>query len=60
MKSELNYSRMRNAALLIGVSLSVAGIVASEGQESLSWELPTGLGLLIATYIYDRYIRIDK
>ena len=60
LESELNYSRIRNAALLIGVSLSVAGIVASEGQESLSWELPTGLGLLIATYIYDRYIRIDK
>jgi len=34
--------------------------VASDGQEALGWELPTGLGLLIVTYIYDRYIRIDK
>ena len=60
LESELNYSRIRNAALLIGVSLSVAGVVASDGQEALGWELPTGLGLLIVTYIYDRYIRIDK
>lgn len=60
LESELNYSRIRNAALLIGVSLSVAGVVASDGQEALGWELPTGLGLLIVTYIYDRYIQIDE
>ena len=60
LESELNYSRIRNAALLIGVSLSVAGVVASDGQEALGWELLTGFGLLIVTYIYDRYIRIDK
>ena len=60
LESELNYSRMRNATLLIGVSLSVAGIVASDGQNSIGWELPTGLGLLIATYMYDRYIKFDK
>ena len=60
LESELNYSRIRNAALLIGVSLSVAGAVASDGQEALGWELLTGFGLLIVTYIYDRYIRIDK
>ena len=60
LESELNYSRIRNAALLIGVSLSAAGVVASDGQEALEWELLTGFGLLIVTYIYDRYIRIDK
>ena len=60
LESELNYSRIRNATLLIGVSLSVAGIVASDGQNSIGWELPTGLGLLIATYMYDRYIKFDK
>ena len=60
LESELNYSRIRNAALLIGVSLSVSGVVASDGQEALGWELLTGLGLLIVTYIYDHYIRIDK
>ena len=60
LKSGLNYFRIRNAALMIGVSLSIAGILDSDGQESMGWELPTGLGLLIATYIYDRYIRIDK
>ena len=60
LESELNYSRIRNAALLIGVSLSVAGVVASDGQEALGWELPTGLGLLIVTYLYDRYIHIDE
>ena len=60
LESELNFSRIRNASLLIGVSLSVAGVVASDGQEALGWELLTGFGLLIVTYIYDRYIRIDK
>ena len=58
--TKLNYSRMRTAALLIGVSLSVSGIVDSDGQDSIGWELPTGLGLLIATYLYDRYIKFDK
>ena len=60
LATELNYSIMRTAALLIGVSLSVSGIVDSDGQDSIGWELPTGLGLLIATYLYDRYIRFDK
>ena len=60
LATELNYSRMRTAALLIGVSLSVSGIVDSDGQDSIGWELPTGLGLLIATYLYDRYIRFSK
>ncbi|MCS5651854.1 MAG: hypothetical protein NZ825_04405 [Candidatus Marinimicrobia bacterium] len=60
LESELNYSRMRNAALLIGSSLSIAGIVDSDGQGSIGWELPTGLGLLIVTYMYDRYIKFNK
>ena len=60
LATKLNYSRMRTAAMLIGVSLSVSGIVDSDGQDSISWELPTGLGLLIATYLYDRYIRFSK
>ena len=60
LESELNYTRMRNAVLLIGSSLSVAGIAASDGQDSIGWELPTGLGLLIAIYMYDRYIKFDK
>jgi hypothetical protein len=60
LESELNYSRMRNAALLIGSSLSIAGIVDSDGQDSMGWELPTGLGLLIVTYMYDRYIKFNK
>ena len=60
LATELNYSRMRTATLLIGLSLSVSGIVDSDGQDSIGWELPTGLGLLIATYLYDRYIRFSK
>ena len=60
LESELNYSRMRNAALLIGSSLAIAGIVDSDGQDSIGWELPTGLGLLIVTYMYDRYIKFNK
>ncbi len=60
LESELNYSRMRNAALLIGSSLSIAGIVDSDGQGSIGWELPAGLGLLIVTYMYDRYIKFNK
>ena len=60
LATKLNYSRMRTAVMLIGVSLSVSGIVDSDGQDSISWELPTGLGILIATYFYDRYIRLNK
>ena len=60
LESELNYFKIRNAVLLIGSSLSVAGIAASDGQDSIVWELPTGLGLLIGIYIYDRYIKFNK
>jgi hypothetical protein len=60
LESELNYSRMKNAVLLIGSSLAIAGVVVSDGQDSIGWELPTGLGLLIAIYMYDRYIKFDK
>ena len=60
MQNALNYYQIRNASLLIGASLSIAGIISSDGQESIRWELFTGMGLLIATYLYDRYIQLTK
>jgi len=60
MQTALNYNQIRNSLLLVGTSLSVAGIMSSDGQDIKRWELFTGLGLLIATYLYDRYIQLNK
>ena len=60
MQTAFNYNQIRNAALLVGASLSIAGIISSDEQETIRWEFITGLGLLIATYLYDRYIQLIK
>ena len=60
MQTAFNYNQIRNAALLVGASLSIAGIISSDEQETIRWEFITGVGLLIATYIYDRYIQLIK
>ena len=60
MQTVLNYKQIRNASLLVGASLSIAGIMSSDGQDTIRWELFTGMGLLIATYLYDRYIQLIK
>ena len=60
MQTALNYKQIRNSLLLVGTSLSIAGIMGSDGQDTIGWELFTGMGLLIATYMYDRYIQLNK
>ena len=60
MQTALNHQRMKNASLLVGISLSIAGIINSDEEDTISWELFSGMGLLIATYLYDRYIQLNK
>ena len=60
MQTAFNYNQIRNASLLVGASLSIAGIISSDEQETIRWEFITGVGLLIATYLYDRYIQLIK
>ena len=60
MQTAFNYNQIRNAALLVGASLSITGIISSDEQETIRWEFITGIGLLIATYLYDRYIQLIK
>ena len=60
MQTAFNYNQIRNASLLVGASLAIAGIISSDEQETIRWEFITGLGLLIATYLYDRYIQLIK
>ena len=60
MQTAFNYNQIRNAALLVGASLSIAGIISIDEQETIRWEFITGVGLLIATYLYDRYIQLIK
>ena len=60
MQTALNNQRMKNASLLVGISLSIAGIINSDEEDTISWELFSGMGLLIATYLYDRYIQLNK
>ena len=60
MQTALNHQRMKNASLLVGISLSIAGIINSDEEGTISWELFSGMGLLIATYLYDRYIQLNK
>lgn len=59
-ETSLSYNQIKNASLLVGTSLSIAGIISSDGQDKMRWELFIGMGLLIATYLYDRYIQLIK
>ena len=60
MQTALNYNQIRNSLILVGASLSIAGLISSDDQDKIGWELFTGMGLLIATYLYDRYIQLIK
>ena len=60
IQTAFNYNQIRNASLLVGASLAIAGIISSDEQETIRWEFITGVGLLIATYLYDRYIQLIK
>ena len=43
MQTAFNYNQIRNAALLVGASLSIAGIISSDEQETIRWEFITGV-----------------
>ena len=60
IQTALNYNQIRNSLILVGTSLFIAGIISSDDQDKIGWELFTGMGLLIATYLYDRYIQLNK
>jgi hypothetical protein len=51
------YQRVKTALYLLGTSLTIAGVIAQDNRVSgVAWELPTGLALIIGTYLYDRYL----
>ncbi len=52
-----NYGKIRNALYLTGASLTVAGIISQDNQSGTSWEFPIGMGILVGTYVYDKYIK---
>jgi len=55
------YKRIRTALYLSGASLTIAGAaLESSKSEGFSWEIPTGLALLVSTFIYDKYFHKPK
>lgn len=51
------YTRVRTALYLTGTSLAVAGIIDQDNRDDNSWELIAGAGIILGTYLYDRYIK---
>ena len=39
----------------IGISFTVSGILQEDSKSSTNWELPTGIGIFLGTYVYDKY-----
>ena len=33
----------------------MSGILQEDSKSSLNWELPTGIGILLGTFVYDKY-----
>ena len=55
------YKRIRTALYLSGASLTIAGAaLESSKSEGFSWEIPTGLAVLVGTFIYDKYFHKPK
>lgn len=50
------YLRLRSAAYLVGISLTVTGILANDNTDRTGWELPAGVAVTGLTYVYDHYI----
>ena len=69
-KPELSIPEQDNNIKLIGyfigISFTVSGILQEDSKSSTNWELPTGIGIFLGTYVYDKYfdkqniISIDK
>ena len=41
--------------VFIGISFTVSGILQEDSKSSANWELPTGVGIFLGTYVYDKY-----
>ena len=55
------YKRIRAALYLSGASLTIAGAaLESNKSEGFSWEIPTGLAIIVGTFIYDKYVHVPK
>lgn len=58
---DIRYKRIRAALYLAGGSLTVAGIaIEASDSDNVSWEISTGLGIVVGTYLYDRFIYKKK
>jgi len=52
-----HYKRVKTALYLTGASLTIAGAaIEANKSEGFTWEIPTGLAIIVGTFIYDRYI----
>ena len=58
-KSKLFFPKKDNnikvIGYFIGVAFTVSGILQEDSKSSLNWELPTGIGILLGTLVYDKY-----
>lgn len=50
-----NVMLFRKALYFIGVSLTVAGIIDQDHDEGSGWELPAGAGMIIGTWLWEKY-----
>ena len=44
-----------SSGYVLGISLSISGIVQEGKDNNNSWELPVGIGFIIITYLWDNY-----
>ncbi len=51
------YGKVKTALYLTGASLTVAGVISQDNSDGLRWEFSTGLGLILGTYLFDKYIK---
>ncbi|MBT3829420.1 MAG: hypothetical protein HOF04_01825 [Candidatus Marinimicrobia bacterium] len=50
-----NVLLIRKGLYFIGASLFVAGIIDQDHGENLGWELPTGAGMIVGTWLWEKY-----
>ncbi len=51
------YGKVKTALYLTGASLTVAGVISQDNSDGMRWEFGTGLGLILGTYLFDKYIK---
>lgn len=56
-----HYKRIKAALYVTGASLTIAGAaIEANKSEGFTWEIPTGLAMIVGTFIYDRYFHKPK